>query len=481
MAILKVTLRSGRVVEFDDAPIGRGGEKLVFFSRDRSEVICFYHGITDYAERRQRLERVINDYNPIKASNGQFWQDYFCWPTDIIEHSPNLAPFLAANGLPAVTLGLTAPAYRPNFFFRDKLPGRQLAKPLEKQCLWFTSPRLRARVPDDEFGTLQTRLLICQRVARAVRRMHAAGLAHSDLSHKNVLIDPKTGAVSIIDIDMLVVPGVAPPVVLGTKGYMAPELIAGKSTQPSRETDRHSMAVLFYEILFCRHPLDGRKIHDRKDPAHDDELKFGAKAIFVENASDTSNRPTAPITVPYTRLGKHLAELFRRAFIDGLHNPAMRPEARQWEVALNRTFDMLHPALLRGEWTVVDSTPGKPTCHHTARPLTSPVPYLQFLRMVGGKPRPEDFGLVLYDGVRLYSWHTTIHAEPNEHGARTELGYVTYHQNRWLLSNTSGHAMSVDGSGPIPHNSAVELYHDLVLRLGPTAHHRMAKVAFLGR
>jgi tRNA A-37 threonylcarbamoyl transferase component Bud32 len=27
-------------------------------------------------------------------------------------------------------------------------------------------------------------------IARAVRRMHAAGLAHSDLSYKNILIDP---------------------------------------------------------------------------------------------------------------------------------------------------------------------------------------------------------------------------------------------------------------------------------------------------
>ena len=37
--------------------------------------------------------------------------------------------------------------------------------------------------------------------------MHAAGLAHSDLSYKNVLVDPITAKASIIDIDGLVVPG----------------------------------------------------------------------------------------------------------------------------------------------------------------------------------------------------------------------------------------------------------------------------------
>lgn len=37
--------------------------------------------------------------------------------------------------------------------------------------------------------------------------MHAAGLAHSDLSYKNVLIDPVTGSACVIDVDGLVVPG----------------------------------------------------------------------------------------------------------------------------------------------------------------------------------------------------------------------------------------------------------------------------------
>jgi serine/threonine protein kinase len=37
--------------------------------------------------------------------------------------------------------------------------------------------------------------------------LHSAGLAHSDLSYANVLIDPATGSANIIDIDGLVVPG----------------------------------------------------------------------------------------------------------------------------------------------------------------------------------------------------------------------------------------------------------------------------------
>ena len=39
-----------------------------------------------------------------------------------------------------------------------------------------------------------------------------------------VLVDPTTGGCVVIDIDSLVVPGVYPPEVIGTGGYIAPEV-----------------------------------------------------------------------------------------------------------------------------------------------------------------------------------------------------------------------------------------------------------------
>ena len=55
--------------------------------------------------------------------------------------------------------------------------------------------------------------------------MHQAGLAHSDLSCKNILIDPKTADCVVIDVDSLVIPNVYPPEVMGTRGYIAPEVL----------------------------------------------------------------------------------------------------------------------------------------------------------------------------------------------------------------------------------------------------------------
>ncbi|MDQ9815927.1 lipopolysaccharide kinase InaA family protein, partial [Acinetobacter pittii] len=70
---------------------------------------------------------------------------------------------------------------------------------------------------------------MCLKIARAVRRMHAAGLAHSDLSYKNVLVDPSTGSACVIDCDGLVVPGKYPPDVVGTPDFIAPEVLETKS------------------------------------------------------------------------------------------------------------------------------------------------------------------------------------------------------------------------------------------------------------
>ena len=127
-------------------------------------------------------------------------------------------------------------------------------------------------------------------MARAVRRLHLAGLAHSDLSSKNILIDPPGRRCSVIDIDSLVVPGVYAPDVLGTPGYIAPEVLATQHMPlgdrnrrlPSNLTDLYALAVLIYEYLLRRHPLRGPKVNGKT--AEEDELmSMGEKALYIEH------------------------------------------------------------------------------------------------------------------------------------------------------------------------------------------------------
>ena len=61
----------------------------------------------------------------------------------------------------------------------------------EKEGKWFASASNQNRFLDPrERGNWLSYFRISILISRAVKRMHAAGLAHSDLSYKNVLVDP---------------------------------------------------------------------------------------------------------------------------------------------------------------------------------------------------------------------------------------------------------------------------------------------------
>ena len=95
------------------------------------------------------------------------------------------------------------------------------------------------------------------------------GLAHSDLSYNNVLVDPVERSACMIDLDGLVVPGLYPAEVIGTAEFIAPEVLSTKHLKkddpnrvlPSRLTDLHALPVLIYMLLLHRHPLKGSKVH----------------------------------------------------------------------------------------------------------------------------------------------------------------------------------------------------------------------------
>lgn len=121
-------------------------------------------------------------------------------------------------------IGVVLPFYPSKYFFKGgPFDGK------EKEGKWFASAKLRNRfVPADQKGTWLSDLHMCLKLARAVRRLHAAGLAHSDLSYKNVLVDPISGNSCIIDADELVVPGKYDAGVLGTPDFIAPEVMETK-------------------------------------------------------------------------------------------------------------------------------------------------------------------------------------------------------------------------------------------------------------
>jgi Protein kinase domain len=475
MALLKARLTDGTGVDFDDYKIGAGGEKAVFFTQDRQNVVCFFFkSLGDRAERRRRLGKIINDFNPTRGNNGAFWKPYFCWPTGIIE-GDSLLPkaFLTRNYIIDPPLGVITPAYAKNFFFTDRTGSLR-----EKSVRWFTGEKARKLLPLEERGNFLKYLQVCTRIARAVRRMHNAGLAHSDLSSKNVLIDPRNGNACIIDIDSLVVPGVAPPTVLGTPGYIAPEVLDDKG-QPCIETDCHALGVLIYETLLLRHPLRGKKINSKDSPERDEILSMGSMALFVEHPSDKSNSLESPPAIPLSRLGPYLSGLIIKTFVDGLHNRSKRPTAADWERGLYRTFDLLHPSPGGSDWFVL--APGMPLqCPFTRAKLTQPVPYAKFFN----EPKPGTLvdagrGLTIYHECPLHIWHMVANLTPDENADRKRRGYFLLLRGRWYLVNESGQAMQVVGGRSIASGEYVELTRGLQLRVSTNQNGRVFVFDFL--
>ena len=481
--ILKAKCSDGQIIEFDSSKaIGQGGEKVAFFTKDRMQVVCFFlEGLVDRAERRRRLEKILAGFNPTTGQHGDYWMKHFCWPTHLIDGDTSIPKeFTRKYRILEPCLAVVSPAYRSTFFFKNKV-----GSVVEGNAKWFTSEKCRKFVSPEFQGTFLNYLQICTIMARAVRRMHFAGLAHSDLSNKNVLISPKHGEACIIDIDSLVVPGIAPPSVIGTPGYIAPEVLSGKMTSkgspalPCVETDRHALAVLMYEYLFTRHPLKGPKVNSTKSSEEDERLSLGSLAIFIEHSVDASNRLRPVPDFPLSAVGPYLERLFRKAFEDGLHAPAKRPDAAQWERALYRTFDMIHPSPDGRNWFIL--TPGMPMkCPFSRKKLQNPVPFAScYVERNPGDFIPEKHNITIYNNMPLQAWHLRANVMPDVTADRVRKGYFCVHNGSWVLVNESGASMQVVGGDEVPHNKLVPITRGLQLLVSQGDRRRMLVFDFM--
>lgn len=453
----------------------RGGMKDVFFSPDRSYVVALYRDTQD-ANAKERLRRIVTTYYDsfFNKAGGDYYKELYCWPTDVVEYKKQL--------------GIICPVYNKNFFFKKGYFSNDLIKGKEKEGKWFASAKFRnkhfpLRLDESELGNWLSYFQICVNIARGAKRLHAAGLAHSDLSYKNVLIDPISKTAAIIDIDGLVVPGLFAPDVLGTADFIAPEVLSTKHLPitdsnrvlPSRLTDLHALAVMIYLYLFYRHPLKGGKVHDL-DTEKDDLLSMGEKALFIEHPTDLSNRvkvgqlnpkelPWAdPNKIPYTIAGPYLKALFDQAFIDGLHKPASRPPADSWEQALLKTTDLMQPCsnhACEQKWYVFDNS-AKPKCPFCGTPHKGPLPVLDlYYQFKAGVWKPENHRLMVYHNQYLFQWHVNRNVIRNEKltaEQKVPVGYFTFHNDKWVLVNQKLNSLKdLTEDKEIPIGAMVEL------------------------
>jgi eukaryotic-like serine/threonine-protein kinase len=87
--------------------------------------------------------------------------------------------------------------------------------------------------------------------ARGLAAVHAAGLAHGDVKPANMLVG-LDGRVQIADLGVARLSFADDPARGGTRGYMAPERLAGESA--STAADQFSLCVALWEALYRVRP-----------------------------------------------------------------------------------------------------------------------------------------------------------------------------------------------------------------------------------
>lgn len=126
-------------------------------------------------------------------------------------------------------------------------------------------------------------------IVEAFRALHAKGYSYQDINNGNFFINPENGDVLICDNDN-VSPDKISLGIMGKQRWMAPEIVLGEN-DPDKNSDRFSLAVVLFRLLFINHPLEGKY---STPPCMTWELEkkfYGSDPIFVYDPENDKNRP----------------------------------------------------------------------------------------------------------------------------------------------------------------------------------------------
>jgi eukaryotic-like serine/threonine-protein kinase len=166
-------------------------------------------------------------------------------------------------------------------------------------------------------------LRILNQVCLGVSAIHAAGRVHRDLKPSNVLLDHELRArVSDFGLAVRSLDGALAREVVGTHGYIAPEILFGKSGGATVQSDLYSLACIAYELLTGRPPFTA-----------DESAVLAVQHATAPVPKPSSLRPDLPKAFDDVLLGALAkdpgqrtrgVELFRRALIEA-RNDSLEP------------------------------------------------------------------------------------------------------------------------------------------------------------
>jgi histidine kinase len=111
------------------------------------------------------------------------------------------------------------------------------------------------------FGVAEA-LDVAAAIARSLAHIHAAGVVHKDINPSNLVYDPATRGVKVIDFDAAARTGDASArgrdaTAEGTLHYLAPEQTGRLERTVDERADLYALGITLYELFTGRRPFDG--------------------------------------------------------------------------------------------------------------------------------------------------------------------------------------------------------------------------------
>lgn len=212
---------------------------------------------------------------------------------------------------------------------------------------------------EDWFKTkypLRNRYLIISYLFETLRELHLKGLTFVDLSPTNIVVRTGENGIVFIDTDNIRFRDDLPIGVMGTPGYIAPEIyrknvsseingtpvdgtLLSKTGRVTSDSDIFSAAVIAFELLTLHHPFVGDIIDDGTPEDEERAMRIETDYIFKDGTENTSTRGLTTIFDKITT--PHMRDLFRRTFVEGRDNPLLRPTDMEFLEAAKNAIDKM--------------------------------------------------------------------------------------------------------------------------------------------
>ena len=239
---------------------------------------------------------------------------------------------------------------------------------------------------------------------------------------------------------------------------MAPEIVL-KKKNPDVNTDKFSLAVMLYLLLFMNRPLEGKRT---MVPCMTEELEhkvYGSEPVFMYDPTDDSNRPVKGVHTNAIRRWPIYPEYIREAFVKAFSKNSMngttpRIIEKEWQELLTRMRDDLAICEHCGNETFVHYD-REMICINCGKPVK-----------VSYSLKTSRYNVPLLKGKYLYKCHTDASSEDfktitveikTKKTDPSVIGLKNVSGLNWIVNNADGTILNVKNGDMLTVQKGMEI------------------------